>query len=300
MQRIRRSNINRVLNMQLQTVQKHSRLGTEILQECQLKEVTNQQISTFKQALWQHGVVVVKNQYLTALQLKEFAYKTFGESNINYPSKPLDPNIDPDLQSVGVSILGNPQAHTQEIVGKFAWQWHHDKDFLPTTAGLDMNALYVVMLYGVEIPPEGIDGQPHTTAFLDMIEAYNNLEPEHQQQLEQMSMYHLPPRNHQPGHDVPMKRHPIVSTHQVTGKKGLYLGSDTSILVGMEDKLDLAKQFWQDLFETVLERIPVYTHVWQPGDLVVWDNSQVMHAGIPYDSSKYKRVALRVGLVNKR
>ncbi|WP_414550028.1 TauD/TfdA dioxygenase family protein [Anabaena sp. CCY 0017] len=286
--------------MQFQTVQKHSRLGTEILQEYQLKEVTNQQINTFKQALWQHGVVVVKNQHLTALQLKEFAYKTFGESNINYPPKPLDPNIDPDLQSVGVSILGNPQAHTQEIVGKFAWQWHHDKDLLPTTAGLDMNALYVVMLYGVEIPPEGIDGQPHTTAFLDMIEAYNNLEPEHQQQLEQMSMYHLPPRNHQPGHDVPMKRHPIVSTHQVTGKKGLYLGSDTSILVGMEDKLDLAKQFWQDLFETVLERTPVYTHVWQPGDLVVWDNSQVMHAGIPYDASKYKRVALRVGLVNNK
>jgi taurine dioxygenase len=71
-----------------------------------------------------------------------------------------------------VSILGNPQSHTQEIVGKFAWQWHHDKDLLPKTPGLDMNALYVVMLYGVEIPPEGIDGHPHTTGFLDMIEAY--------------------------------------------------------------------------------------------------------------------------------
>ncbi|TVP65687.1 MAG: TauD/TfdA family dioxygenase [Nodularia sp. (in: Bacteria)] len=286
--------------MQLQTAQQHSRLGTEVLNKCNLTQITNQQISTFKQALWEHGVVVVKNQHLTALQLKEFAYKTFGESTINYPPKPLDKSIDPDLQSLGVSILGNPQEHTQEIVGKFAWQWHHDKDFLPKTAGLDMNALYVVMLYGVEIPPEGIDGQPHTTAFLDMIEAYNNLEPEHQQQLAQMSMYHLPPRSYQPGHDVPMKMHPIVSTHQVTGTKGLYLGSDTSIPVGMEDKLDLAKQFWQELFQTVLERTPIYTHIWQPGDLVLWDNSQVMHAGIPYDASKYKRVALRVGLVDKR
>ncbi|HYW18769.1 MAG TPA: TauD/TfdA family dioxygenase [Nodularia sp. (in: cyanobacteria)] len=53
------------------------------------------------------------------------------------------------------------------------------------------------------------------------------------------------------------------------------------------------------MFQTVLERTPVYTHIWQPGDLVVWDNSQVMHAGIPYDASKYKRVALRVGLVQK-
>lgn len=270
----------------------HLRLGAEVLPKCNLAQITTQQISNLKQALWEHGVIVVKNQNLTASQLKEFADKTFGQSPINYPSKPVDPNIDLDLQSPGVSILGNPQGYSQEIIGKFAWQWHHDKDFLPKTDGLDMNALYVVMLYGVEIPPA------NTTAFLDMIQAYNHLEPAHQQQLQQMSMYHLQPRTYQPGDDVPMKTHPIVSTHQVTGKKGLYLGSDTSIVVGMEDKLDLAKQFWQQLFQTVLDRTPVYHHVWQPGDLVVWDNSQVMHAGIPYDASKYKRVALRVGVVD--
>ncbi|HYW18770.1 MAG TPA: hypothetical protein VE956_05535 [Nodularia sp. (in: cyanobacteria)] len=92
--------------MQLQTVQQHSRLGTEVLPECNLTQVTNQQINQFKKALWDHGMIVVKNQNLTASQLKQFAYKTFGESNINYPAKPLDPNIDPDWQSIGVSILG--------------------------------------------------------------------------------------------------------------------------------------------------------------------------------------------------
>jgi taurine dioxygenase len=114
-----------------------------------------------------------------------------------------------------------------------------------------------------------------------------------------MSMYHLPPRTYLPGDNVPMKLHPIVSTHQVTKKKGLYLGSDTSILVGMEDKLNLAKEFWQELFQIVLKSTPIYNHVWKPNDLVMWDNSQVMHAGIPYDSGKYKRVALRVGVVDK-
>ncbi|SRR5579883_903783 len=288
-----------ILKMPYKTVQQHSRLGMEVLQGCNLMQLTNQQVSEFKTALWQHGVIVVRNQRLTASELKKFANQTFGEFTLNYPSKPLDPNIDPNLQSSGVAILGNPQENTQEIVGKIAWQWHHDKDLLPTTEGLDMNALYVVMLYGIEIPAEGVDGQPHTTEFLDMIEAYNNLDPEHQQQLEQMFMYHLPPRSYKPGSDVPMKMHPIVSTHKISGKRGLYLGSDTSILVGMEEQLDLAKQFWEELFETVLERTPVYAHVWHPGDLVVWDNSQVMHAGIPYDASQYKRVALRVGVVDK-
>lgn len=285
--------------MQQQTVKQHPRLGTEVLQGCNLTQLTNQQRQEFKQSLWNNGVIVVRNQHLTASQLKEFANQTFGDLGFKYLPQPLDPDIDPDLQTPGVSILGNPKESSQEIIGQFAWQWHHDKDFLPRTEGLDMNSLYVVMLYGVEIPAQGVDGQPHTTEFLDMVEAYNNLEPEFQRQLEQMSMYHLPPRTYKPGPDVPMKKHPIVSTHKVTGKRGLYIGSDTSIPVGMEDELDLAKQFWQELFQRVLECTPAYAHVWRPGDLVVWDNSQVMHAGIPYDASKYKRVALRVAAVEK-
>lgn len=150
--------------------------------------------------------------------------------------------------------------------------------------------------------PEGVDGQPHITEFLDMVEAYNNLDPQHQQQLEQMSMYHSPPmisKNINADTDVPRKVHPIVSTHKVTGKKGLYLGSDTAIAVGMEDKPEEAKRFWQDLFAAVLECTPVYSHVWQPGDIIFWDNSQVMHRGTPYNATKSTRIALRLGVVDK-
>ncbi|MDF5730144.1 MAG: TauD/TfdA family dioxygenase [Rhizonema sp. PD38] len=284
--------------MEHKTVQQHPRLGTEVLQDCNLMELTEQQVHEFKKSLWEHGVVFIRKQHLTASQLKEFAKQTFGDVTLGSQPKPNDPEIDLDLQSSGVFILGNPKGYTEKIPDKFAWQWHHDKDHLPFTEGLDMNALYVVMLYGIEIPEQGADGQPHTTAFLDMIEAYNNLEPEHQRQLETTSMYHQSPRILKSGEDVPMKLHPIVSTHKVTGQKGLYLGSDTAIPVGMEKSPDSAKQFWQELFQTVLERTPAYAHVWQAGDIVFWDNSQVMHAGIPYNSNKHKRVALRLGVVD--
>lgn len=284
-------------SIQQQIVQNHSRLGREVLSGCNLTQLTDRQVSEFKQSLWECGVVVVRQQRLTALELKEFAKQTFGDVTLFPKVKQIDPEIDPALQSSGVAILGNPKGYTEEPVGKFAWQWHHDKDHLPRTPGLDMNALYVVMLYGIEIPPEGIDGQPHTTAFLDMVEAYNNLDREHQRQLEQMSMYHMPPK-FSATEDVPMKLHPIVSTHKVTGRKGLYLGSETAVPEGMEDKPEAAKQFWQDLFQTVLARTPVYAHVWEAGDIIFWDNSQVMHAGVAYDSQKYKRVALRVGVVD--
>lgn len=280
------------------TLQQHSRLGKETLPDCDLAHLTAEQEQELKQVLWEQGVIVVRNQKLTASQLKEFAIKTFGDTTLGRRPKVLDPEIDPDLQSPGVSILGNPKGFSQEIVGKFAWVWHHDKDHLPKTEGLDMNSLYVVMLYGVQIPAAGTDGQPHTTHFLDMVEAYHNLDPQHRQRLEQLSMYHLQPFPPQPGEKMHRKLHPIVSTHKVTGRKGLYLGSDTSILVGLEENPEAAKQYWQDLFAVILDCTPVYAHIWQPGDIVFWDNSQVMHTGIPYDATKYQRIALRVGVVN--
>ncbi len=283
--------------MEYKIVTKHPRMGVEIRLNCNLLQITDSQISELKKSLWQHGVIVIRNQKLTAKQLKEFAKKTFGDLTLGNRYKPINKEIPLHLQSSGVSVLGNPQGLNQNIVGKLAWQWHHDKDHLPKTEGLDMNSLYVVMLYGVEIPTQGLDGQPHTTQFIDTSEAYNNLSAKERQQLETYSMYHLSPINPPPGQEIPRKLHPIVSTHKVTGKKGLYLGSDTSILMGMENKLESAKQFWQELFQTIVKVTPVYGHVWHPGDLLFWDNSQVMHTGVPYDQTEYQRIALRVGVV---
>lgn len=281
--------------------QHKSRLGIEVLPGCNVNHLTDIEIQELKNALWQHGVIVVRKQQITASELREFARRTFGEFTFKSQLKELDPEISPDLQSPHVAILGNPKGIGTEVVGKFAEIWHHDKDLLPSTQGLDMNALYVVMLYGVQIPPAGMDGNPHTTEFLDMQAAYENLDPEYQQQLEKLSFYHLPPfipKNTKP-EDIPRKLHPIVSTHKVTGTKGLYLGSDTAILEDMQEQPEQAKEFWQDLFQKVLDSTPIYSHIWQEGDIVLWDNSQVMHRGMPYDNQQYQRIALRLGIIDK-
>lgn len=278
-------------------VQQHQRLGIEVLSRCNLAQITDRQIKEFKQSLWEHGVVAIRGQNLTALQLQEFAKRVFGDSIAGIGFDSHDPEIHSDLQSPGVFVLGNPKGPTEEIGERGAWEWHQDKDHLPRTEGLEMNALYVVMLYGKEIP-QGINGQPHSTEFLDLIEAYNNLDRDRQQQLEQISLYHLSPGHSKLDVGVPKKLHPVVSTHQVTGKKGLYLGSNSAIPVGMENHPEEAKKFWLELLETVLECTPVYCHLWHRGDIVFWDNSQVMHRGTPYDAINSRRIALRLGVVN--
>ena len=122
-----------------------------VLRGCNLNCLTNLESRELKESLWKHGVVVVRKQQMTAQQLKEFAKQTFGDFMFGGPPKTLDPEISPDLQSQNVYILGNPKESVADAVGKYASQWHHDKDGLPSTEGLDMNALYVVMLYGIQV-----------------------------------------------------------------------------------------------------------------------------------------------------
>ena len=280
-----------------------SRLGLEVLKGCNLIDLTELQRSQLTQALWQQGVIVVKNQHISASELEEFARKTFGNLMFGSNSFSLDPEISPEIQSQYSAILGNPKGLDRKPPEKIygARIWHQDKDGGPIIKELEMNALYVVMLYGIKVPEEGENGQPHTTEYLDLVEAYNNLDSSHQKALEEILMYQMPPVwfwQNLDWDNVPKKVHPLVSTHKVTGKKGLYLGSwNTAIPLGMEDKQEEAQQYWQDLWNMVLERTPVYSHVWEPGDIVFWDNSQVMHRGTFYDSTKYQRIALRLGVV---
>jgi len=82
-----------VTDNQRNQMQYHPRLGVEVLQGCNLIHLTDKQKSELKESLWEHGVVVVRQQHLSALQLEEFARQTFGDLMFGGYSKTLDPDI---------------------------------------------------------------------------------------------------------------------------------------------------------------------------------------------------------------
>jgi len=289
------------LNSQEKPVRKnHSRLGVEVLEGCNINNLTSKQIKQLKQALWQRGVVIIKRQNVKASELREFAAKTFGNRIFGKPAIEIDPEIDPNLQSPGVNILGNTKSPIAQEIDKSNRKWHQAKDSLSETKELGLNSLYVVMVYGVKTSP-GQKGYPFTTDFIDLLAAYNNLDDSIRRQLDRMYLEHPnsieSAKNDSP--DEHEKIHPIVSTHKVNGKKGLYLGEETATLVGMKHRKKEAKEFWQRLLSLIIACTPIYSHVWQPGDLVLWDNSQVMHRNNFQEVNKSEHIALRLGVIDE-
>jgi len=98
------------------------------------------------------------------------------------------------------------------------------------------------------------------------------------------------------------QRQPVVRTHPVTGRPALYLCEFGQMdwldgpFVGMEPGLhgDGAELLFE-LMTHITRPEFVYVHEWTQGDLLVWDNRCLMHAGTWYDA-KEKRIMWRTSV----
>jgi alpha-ketoglutarate-dependent taurine dioxygenase len=75
------------------------------------------------------------------------------------------------------------------------------------------------------------------------------------------------------------KLHPLVWTHR-SGRKSLVLGLTASHIVGMDAQAGRA--LIDRLQDWATQSQFVYRHKWTIGDLIIWDNTGVMHRVTPY------------------
>ena len=75
---------------------------------------------------------------------------------------------------------------------------------------------------------------------------------------------------------------PLVKTHPETGVKNLFVGRHAFGIPGLErhESRELLQQLVQFVISAE-ER--VYTHQWEVGDTLIWDNRALLHRARPYD-----------------
>jgi len=172
--------------------------------------------------------------------------------------------------------------------------WHSDSSFKPVPAHSSALSARVV-------PPEGGE-----TEFASMRVAYEHLDEdlhldEHvRRDLDRLVVVHSfgfsrslidPSIGSEIGRDYPPVRHALVRANPRNGRKSLYIGSHAWYIEGLG--LDESRILIARLLEHTVRADRVYRHVWQVGDLVMWDNRCVLHRGRLWDSARYKRVMHR-------
>jgi alpha-ketoglutarate-dependent 2,4-dichlorophenoxyacetate dioxygenase len=164
--------------------------------------------------------------------------------------------------------------------------WHSDSSFKVIPAKYSL-------LHARRIPSTG-----GNTEFADMRAAYDALDDETRAQVEDLVCEHSQIFSRQQigffdltdeerARFKPV-RQCLVRTHPVTGRKSLYLASHAGAIVGWP--VPEARCFLRDLIEHATQREFVYSHTWRVGDLVMWDNRQVMHRGRPFPAHEPRDV----------
>lgn len=159
--------------------------------------------------------------------------------------------------------------------------WHTDASFKATTAKYSLLHAHTVVSEGGE------------TQYADMCAAYDalpqkmkdkiaDLEAEHSVIASRASMGFTDFSDEERA-ALPPQIRPLVRTLP-SGRKSLYLASHASHIIGWP--VPEGRMLLRDLTEHATQREFVYTHEWQIGDLVMWDNRRTMHRARPFDESE--------------
>jgi taurine dioxygenase len=91
---------------------------------------------------------------------------------------------------------------------------------------------------------------------------------------------------------LPTAVHPIVRTHPETGKKALYVGhAETAQQIEGMSKEE-SRPLLDFLYTHSTNPDNFYRHMWQVGDVVMWDNRCTMHYAV-HDYGDQERVLIR-------
>lgn len=176
-----------------------------------------------------------------------------------------------------ITLDKSANARRDYLKGSFLWHIDGTHDDVPVFASL---------LTGITLSTTG--GQ---TEFANSYAAYEALPDAMKQRIATLKVVHsvevsmrradieASESNLNFWRNFPDKTHSLVWTHK-SGRKSLVIGCHASHIAGM-DRAE-GQQLLQELLDWTTQPRFVYRHEWTPGDLLIWDNTGVLHRVEPY------------------
>jgi alpha-ketoglutarate-dependent 2,4-dichlorophenoxyacetate dioxygenase len=268
----------------------HARFGVEVL-DVDVTRVDDGTFKAIREAFDEHSVLLFRGQRLSDEEQIAFSQR-FGPLEQTIRSITRQAHIRPEisnLANVDAEERLIPRGDKRSLYHAGNRMWHSDSSFkrIPALASL---------LSVREVPPAGGE-----TEYASMRVAYERLPEADRRRLDGGVAIHsftysrglISDGLFEPEHaaEVPPVRQALVRANPINGRKAFYVGSHACEIVGMST--DDARALIHRLVAAATRPELVYTHRWQVGDLVMWDNRCMLHRGRPWDEGRYRRVMHR-------
>lgn len=241
-------------------------------------------------AMNQYAVLVWRGQPLTAQQQVNFA-TAFGPLDIGLKRVFKRPERLEDERLIDISNVDATgevsRRDSPKNLSNFANQlWHSDSSFMRPRAAYSM-------LHSVVNPSWGAQ-----TEFADLRAAYDALPERTRREIEGLQAEHFALHTRiLLGDDaytdeqkklIPPAVWPLADTHPGSGRRVLFVGVHARQILGWPTAE--SRIFLSDLLEHATQREFVYSHAWEVGDTVMWDNRSTLHRGRRYDLSERREL----------
>ena len=217
-------------------------------------------------AFWEHSVLVFREQQLTEVEQVAFS-RNFCDP-VAHPTNVSNVGTIPEI-----CIIANVEEDGKVIgaLGNNEVSFHSDLAFRPEPGS-------VSVLYAVDAPSDS-----GHTSWASGISAYNALDAKSRGRFEMVEInYSHSKVDYRP--ETPAV-HPLISTHPESGRKTMYFSSSHASCVVNEDENESSSMVDRLKAYTTEDRF-VWTHRWQSGDLVMWDNRTTQHCRSPVDETE--------------
>jgi taurine dioxygenase len=247
-----------------------------------------------RSALGAHGVLRFPQQQLTPRQLVDFSAR-LGQLEINVANAFQEPGL-PQIMILS-NIIDNGKPIGLSDAGQ---SWHTDMSYSKTIA-------FANVLYGIRIPRR--NGKTlGNTEFCSMHAAYEGLPDDLKRRLDGKTVLHdfnkfwemmrrekgskRPPLTEAQRQAKPPVSHPVFLTHPLTGRKVLYANPGYSMRIN-ELPVAQSDEILAFLFEHQTKAEYRYAHVWEEGDLMLWEDIGTIHNAVadyaPHEHRLIKR-----------
>ena len=254
-----------ITSAQLEVVDLAPKIGSEIRTDLDTL-LSGREASTIREVLEQRGVVFFRGLDIGDEQQVAIA-KTLGTLVANEGQGGINK----------ISLDEKVNQRAKYLQGSMFWHFDGSLQPLPNLATL---------LRAVQLSETG--GQ---TEFCNTYAAYEDLPEAEKEAIAELRVVHSAERSQyyvtpEMSYDEvafwqksPTKACPIVWTHQ-SGRKSLLLGATSDYVLGLP--VEESRALLARLRDWATQPQYVYQHQWQPGDLLIWDNTGTMHRVLPY------------------
>ena len=270
-----------------------STLGVEIIGLNLKKNIDKNIIGQVSDLLSQFSVVVIRDQNITNDQHIHFS-EYFGDLEVTKAGTNgsgskliILRNFDEDGNIV-------PATDRQRLNNLANQEWHSDSSFKKIPSKLSI-------LSAKMIPAKG-----GNTEFLSMRAVYNSLPEKLKSNIEDKVCWHdysygrskIDPNlvTADEKKALPPVKQKLVLNNKKYGKS-LYIGAHCSKIDGMNDSE--SQNLLDEIYAYIDKESHVYSHIWKPYDLIMWDNRAVLHRATPIKGKVEKRLMVRTTIAGE-